>query len=117
MPDLSCVYIFIVDRRLRRRDLPIENVWTSATSDFFHCAFWAIVIALAVAAYIVVRNDAYLRLNAALQVATGATAMSAEHELNEHSTKGAGEKDLQSVLDEAGSSRLTNTQILVCDGN
>jgi signal transduction histidine kinase len=79
----------------------------------FTLLFGAIVIALAIAAYALFRNDAYLRLDAALQVATGATAMSAEHELNEHSTKVAGEKDLQSVLDEAGTAILTDTQILV----
>ncbi|MGA8028764.1 MAG: ATP-binding protein [Bryobacteraceae bacterium] len=79
----------------------------------FTALFGAIVIALSIAAYALVRNDAYLKLNAALQVATGATAMSAEHELNEHSTMAAGEKDLQLVLDEAASSGLTDTQILV----
>lgn len=84
---------------------------------FFTALFGAIVIALAVTAYVLVRNDGYLKLNAALQVATGATAMSAEHELNEHSAKAAGEKDLQLVLDEAASSGLTDTQILVREEN
>ncbi len=83
----------------------------------FTTLFGVIVIALAIAAYVLVRNDAYLRLDAALQVAAGASAMSAEHELNEHSTKAAGEKDLQLVLDEAGGSDLTDTQILVRDQN
>jgi len=69
------------------------------------------VLALAVAAYVLVRNDAYLRLDAALQVATGATTMSAEHELGEHVTKLGGEKDLQLVLEEGGSSALADTQI------
>ena len=83
----------------------------------FTALFGAIVIALAIAAYVLLRNGAYLRLDAALQVATGATAMSGEHELNEHARKVAGEKDLQLVLDEAGNSGLTDTQILVREEN
>jgi hypothetical protein len=83
----------------------------------FTALFGAIVSAVAIAGYLLVRNDAYSRLDAALQVATGATAMSAEHELNGHSTKFAGEKDLQSVLDDAESSDLSDTQILVREEN
>lgn len=79
----------------------------------FTVLFGTIVVALAIASYTLVRNDAYLRLDAALQVATGATAMSAEHEFNEHATKPGGENDLQSVLDEAGGTDLCDTQILV----
>ena len=82
----------------------------------FTALFGAIVIALAVSAYVVVRNDAYLKLDAALQVAAGATAMSAEHELSEHPTKSGGERDLQLVLDEGGSSALGDTQILIREG-
>jgi signal transduction histidine kinase len=99
--------------------LTIERTKMSARARLtisFTLLFGAIVIALAVAAYILFRNDAYLRLDAALQVATGATAMSAEHELNEHPTKVGGEKDLQSVLDEPGTAVLTDTQILVREG-
>jgi signal transduction histidine kinase len=83
----------------------------------FTALFGAIVIALAVAAYILVRNDAYLKLDAALQVATGATAMSAEHELSEHPTKSGGERDLQLVLDEGQSSALADTQLVVREGD
>jgi signal transduction histidine kinase len=83
----------------------------------FTALFGVIVIALAIEAYLLVRNDAYSRLDAALQVATGATAMSAEHEFNEHSTKFAGEKDLQSVFDDTESSDVTDTQILVREEN
>jgi signal transduction histidine kinase len=83
----------------------------------FTALFGAIVIALAVAAYVLAKNDAYLKLDATLQVATGATAMSAEHELSEHPTKLGGERDLQLVLDEGGSSALGDTQILVRDGH
>ncbi len=82
----------------------------------FTVLFGVIVLALSVAAYLLVRSDAYLRLDAALQVAAGATAMSGEHELNEHSTKAAGERDLQFVLNDAGSSALADTQILVREG-
>jgi signal transduction histidine kinase len=78
--------------------------------------FGAIVIALAVSLYFLEKNDAYRHLDAALQVATGATAMSAEHELSEHSTKAAGEADIQSVLNETQSAALRDTQILVCEG-
>jgi signal transduction histidine kinase len=72
-----------------------------------------LVIALAIATYLLIRNGAYSRLDAELDVALGATAMSAEHELNEHSTQAAGEKDLQAVLDGTASPDLTDTQILV----
>jgi signal transduction histidine kinase len=82
----------------------------------FTALFGVIVITLAMAAYAAVKNDAYLKLDAALQVATGATAMSAEHELSEHPTKLGGEKDLQSVLEEGGRSTLSDTQILVREG-
>jgi signal transduction histidine kinase len=83
----------------------------------FTALFGALVLALAIAAYVLVRNDAYLRLDAALQVATGATAMSAEHESGEHATKPGGERDLQLVLEEGGSSALADTQILVREGS
>jgi signal transduction histidine kinase len=82
----------------------------------FTALFGVIIIALAITAYFLVRHDAYLRLDSALQVATGATEMSAEHEFNEHSTQVAGESDLQLVLDEAGNSALTDTEILVSEG-
>ncbi len=63
----------------------------------FTTLFGALVMGLAVAAYLLVENDAYLRLDAALQVAAGTTGMSAEHKLSEHSTKLDDERDLQSV--------------------
>ena len=83
----------------------------------FTALFGAIVVALAVAAYLLVRNDAYLRLDSALEVATSATAMSAEHELNEHATKTGGEADLHAVLNEAGHTALADTQIVVREGS
>lgn len=82
----------------------------------FTALFGAIVIALAVAAYVLVKNDAYVKLDATLHVATSVTAMSAEHELSEHPTQFGGERDLQLVLDETGSSALGDTQILVRQG-
>ena len=83
----------------------------------FGCLFGAIVIAIAVSSYVVEKSYAYQRLDAALQVASGATAMSAEHELNEHSAPKAGEQDLQSVLDESESAALADTEIQVCEGH
>lgn len=79
--------------------------------------FGAIVIALGFSLYFLEKSDAYRRLDEALQVATAATSMSAEHELSEHSTKAAGEADIQSVLSETPSAALQDTQILVCEGD
>jgi signal transduction histidine kinase len=79
----------------------------------FVALFGVLVIALAIAAYLLVSKDAYAKLDGELQVATGATAMSAGHELNEHRTQAAGEADLRAVLDDVGNSDLTTTQILV----
>lgn len=78
--------------------------------------FGAIVILLAFALYFLEKNDAYRQLDEALQVATGATSMSAEHELSEHSSQAAGEADIQSVLNRTQSAALRDTQILVCEG-
>jgi signal transduction histidine kinase len=86
-------------------------------TNVFTALFGAIVIALALSLYFLGKNEAYRQLDAALQVATGATSMSAEHELTEHSTKAAGEADIQSVLSETQSAALRDTQILVCEGD
>lgn len=83
---------------------------------YFTALFGVIVASLAIASYLLIRNDAYSQLDSALQVATGATAMSAEHEFNEHTTKGAGEADVQSVLNETGTGSLRYTQILIREG-
>lgn len=83
----------------------------------FTTLFGAIVIALALLLYFLERNDAYRRLDVALQVATGATSMSAEHELTEHSKKSAGERDIEYVLSETQGAALRDTQILVCEGD
>ena len=79
----------------------------------FIALFGVLVIALAIASYLLVSRDAYAKLDGELQVATGATAMAAGHELNEHPTKEDGIEDLRAVLDDVGSSDLTQTQILV----
>ncbi len=83
----------------------------------FTVLFGFVVIALAFSLYIIEWNEAYGRLDAALQVATGATSMSAEHELSEHSSQAAGEADIQSVLSETQSAALRDTQILICQGD
>jgi signal transduction histidine kinase len=75
--------------------------------------FGVLVIALAFAAYLLASKDAYAKLDGELQIATGATAMAAGHELNEHPTKADGEDDLKAVLNDVGSSDLSTTQILV----
>ena len=79
----------------------------------FVALFGVLVIALAIAAYLLGSRDAYAKLDAELHIATGATAMAAGHELNEHPTKADGEEDLRAVLNDVGSSDLANTQILV----
>lgn len=84
---------------------------------WFTAIFGVMVISLAIAGYDAVRRQAYSKLEAALAVANGATAMSSEHELNEHPTKSGGERDLQSVLDETGSPDLIDTQVLVREGS
>ncbi|MFL6451445.1 MAG: ATP-binding protein [Bryobacteraceae bacterium] len=81
----------------------------------FTALFGAIVIALAVSLYLLEKSEAYKRLDAAVEIAASATSMSAEHELNENPTQRAGERDLQSVLNETQSPALKNTQILVCE--
>lgn len=84
---------------------------------WFTLLFGLLVIALSLAAYVMVRAEAYSRLDAALQVAVGATAMSADHEMDEHAKKADGEADLQAVLSDSGTAILRKTQILVRDGN
>lgn len=97
------------DNKRFKRIMPIKARLTAS----FVVLFGILVIALAVAAYVLASRDAYAKLDAELQVATGATAMAAGHELNEHKTENDGEEDLQAVLNDVGSSDLVNTQILV----
>ena len=84
---------------------------------YFRALFGAVVVALATGAYILVRNDAYSKLDSGLHVAIDATAMSADHEFDEQSSKPAGEADLRSVLHEMHAGSLPNTQILVREGS
>lgn len=81
----------------------------------FTALFGAIVIALAISLYLLAQSEAYKRLDASLEIAASATAMSAEHEFSENSTQRAGERDLRSVLNETQSPALKDTQILVCE--
>lgn len=81
----------------------------------FTALFSAIVIALAISLYLLAKSEAYKRLDASLEIAASATAMSAEHEFNENSTQRAGERDLRSVLTETQSPALKDTQILVSE--
>lgn len=83
----------------------------------FTALFGVVVIALGITSYLFVRNDAYLRLDGALQVAMDSTAMSFKHEFNEHSTKHGGELDVQLVLNEATSPAMNETEILVREGD
>lgn len=81
----------------------------------FTALFGAIVLALSISLYLLEKSEAYKRLDTALDTAASATSMSAEHELNENLTQLAGERDLQSVLNETQSPALKDTQILVCE--
>jgi heavy metal sensor kinase len=83
---------------------------------YFTALFGAVLVALATGAYILVRNDAYSKLDSGLRVAIDATAMSADHEFEEQSSKTAGEADLRSVLHGIHDGSLPNTQILVREG-
>lgn len=85
---------------------------------WFSSLFSVVVIGLAVTAYWMVRTQAYASVDTALHVATGATAMSALHELSEHPDQAGGERDLQLVLDEAAKmGEVERTQILVREGD
>ena len=84
----------------------------------FTALFGFIVLGLAIGSYIVlVRNDLFSDLNTELQVAVDGTAISAEHEMNEHSTVAPGEADIQEVLNARADAALPNTQILIRQGS
>src|ERR1700719_4243068 len=84
---------------------------------YFTALFGAIVVALAIAAYLLVRNDVYSKLDSGLHVAVDATAMSADHEFDEQPGQAGGEADLQSVLHGMHDVSLPGTQILVREGS
>ncbi|MDQ2841289.1 MAG: ATP-binding protein [Acidobacteriota bacterium] len=84
----------------------------------FTALFSAIVIALAIGAFIIVKNTLYRELDAALYAAIDATAMSAQHEIDEHPTELAVDGDLQSVLSEQqGNASAAAAQILIRQGD
>ncbi|HWF46027.1 MAG TPA: ATP-binding protein [Bryobacteraceae bacterium] len=83
----------------------------------FTALFGLIVLGLAIGSYLLVRNSLFSDLNTELQVAVDGTAMSAEHELNEHQNAASGEADLQDVLNQRRDVVLPDTQILVRQGN
>ncbi len=79
----------------------------------FTFVFGVVVVCFAVGGYSVFRHQAYSDLDESLQVAASATALSAAHELDEHSEQRGGEADLQSILGVSSSSALPETQILI----
>jgi signal transduction histidine kinase len=83
----------------------------------FTTLFGFIVLGLAIGSYILVRNDLFSDLNTELQVAVDGTAISAEHEMNEHSTVAPGEADIQEVLNARADAALPNTQVLIRQGS
>ena len=83
----------------------------------FTTLFGFIVLGLAIGSYVLVRNDLFSDLNTELQVAVDGTAISAEHEMNEHSTVAPGEADIQEVLNARADAALPNTQILIRQGS
>ena len=84
---------------------------------YFTVLFGVIVVCLAVASYLLVSKDFYSKIDSALRIAVNATAMLAEHEINESPTKAEGEAGLRSVLLETHDTPLPDTQILVREGD
>jgi heavy metal sensor kinase len=84
---------------------------------WFTCLFGAIVVGVAIASYSALSHSLAAELDQELRVAVDATAMSAEHELNEHSTMELGEKDLEDVLAGRQQAALPDTEILVRQGD
>lgn len=83
---------------------------------YFTLVFGVMVVCLAIASYSVFRHQAFNELDDSLNVAASATAISAAHELDEHSEQKDGEGDLQSILDVSARPGLPETQILMRDG-
>lgn len=80
---------------------------------YFTTVFGFIVVCLAVASYLVFRHQAYNELDSGLDVAASATALSAQHEMNEHRVQKNGETDLQEILDGSSQGVLRDSQILI----
>ena len=84
---------------------------------YFTVLFGIIVVCLAVASYLLASKDFYSKLDSSLRIAINATAMLAEHEMNENQTKEGGEAELGLVLLETHNTPLPDTQILVREGD
>jgi heavy metal sensor kinase len=83
---------------------------------YFTFVFGVMLVCLAAGSYSLFRHQAYSDLDESLNVAASATALSAAHELDEHSEQRWGEADLQSVLGVSSASTLSATQILIREG-
>lgn len=85
-------------------------------TSIFSVLFGTIVVCLAIASYLLYRQDAYSKLDSSLRVAVDATALSAEHEIAEHKFKAAAEGDFRDILFHAQKAILPDTQILIREG-
>src|SRR5579875_777529 len=83
---------------------------------FFTVMFGVIVVVLATGAYLLIRSDLYGKLDTGLTVTAEVTAISANHELTEHSQEAFGDADIQAVLNGQVQPALPQTQILVRQG-
>ncbi len=82
----------------------------------FTAAFGTIVAVLATGSYLLIRSDLYSKLDSALKVVVEVTAISAHHELTEHSQQEFGDADIQAVLNGQTDPALPQMQILVRQG-
>jgi signal transduction histidine kinase len=85
-------------------------------TSIFSVLFGTIVVCLAIASYLLYRQDAYSKLDSSLRAAVDATALSAEHEIAEHKFKAAAEGDFRDILFHAQKAILPDTQILIREG-
>jgi len=83
----------------------------------FTILFGIIVLGLAIGSYVLVRGSLLSGLDTQLHAAIDGTAMSSEHELNEHPIAPPGEADLQDILNERRDAALPDIQILVREGS
>ncbi len=83
---------------------------------FFTVMFGIIVGILATGAYFFIRSDLYGKLDTGLRVTAEVTAISANHELIEHSQEEFGDADIQAVLNGQVQPALPQMQILVRQG-
>jgi two-component system OmpR family sensor kinase len=83
----------------------------------YTAVFGIIVAVLAIGSYLLIRSDLYSKLDSALRVVVEVTAISAHHELIEHSQEEFGDDDIQAVLNGQVDPALPQMQILVRHGN